>query len=239
MLPFFSLLILETLGTLRSKAMILPILLYPSILYFSLQGANIVKIKDEGYLFATILVLTIVSGCFMTGFSDQQNRFWNRYLHSLPCHPMIIILGERCAQWLLTELAVITLIIFAEVSFTPTLTLTRLVLLNFVILAGSSPFFFLAVVLRARLSAGAFRVIARIIPLLLLLNLVFFHSKSGGSPLMNEISSWSPFSSILQLGWGVVSGFPPSLQSIFPLLYLWILAGLLVGDGVRRRTSAH
>lgn len=73
MLPFISLLILEILGTLRSKSMLLPILLYPSILYFSLQSANVVAIKDEGYLFAAILGLTVASGCFMTSFSDQQN----------------------------------------------------------------------------------------------------------------------------------------------------------------------
>ncbi|MCL4526786.1 MAG: hypothetical protein M1492_10065 [Gammaproteobacteria bacterium] len=218
--------------------MLLPILLYPSILYFSLQSANVVAIKDEGYLFAAILGLTVASGCFMTSFSDQQNGGWNRYLYSLPCHPITIILAERSAQWLLTELSIIILVVSAYIGFSPILNLMTLVLLNVVLLIASSPFFFLAVVLRARFGAGAFRVIARILPMLFLLNLVLAHVK-GGSSLPSEITRWSPFNSILQLGWSVVGGFPPSAQSIFPLLYLWFLVALLSGEGVWRHTKAN
>lgn len=234
MLPFISLLIIEILGILRSKTTILPILIYPSILYFALQSANIVKTNDEGYLLAGIVGLTVVSGCFMTSFSDQQNGIWNRYLQSLPSHPMIIVFAERCAQWLLTELSVILLVILASIGFSPALGLTKLMLLNLVILTGSFPFFFLAVILRARLSAGTFRVISRILPMLLLLNLALAHGKDGAS-LLDKISNWSPFNSLLQLGWSIVGGFPPSSRGLFPLLYLWILVALLLGEGVWRR----
>jgi len=237
LIQFFSLLILDLLSTLRSKALMLGILAYPSILYFVLQLSS-VKSKNEAYLVSSLSGLALVSGCFLSPFGSQKNIPWEKFLHSLPCGPVVRAFAERWAQFFFAELSVIAFLVFSAVAFAVPLSPAKMLILNIVLLIATLPFFLLAIVLRVRFSIELFNIMGRIAPILLLANLVLMVPGTDKISLLHTAIHWSPFSSLLQFGWGVVGDFLPTASAIFTWLSLWVIIILFVAEGWLRRKPA-
>ncbi len=231
MINFFSLLILDLLSTMRSKALMLGILVYPGILYLALQLSG-VKTKNEAYLVSALSGLALVSGCFTSPFGGQKNIAWDKCLHSLPCGPVVRAFAERWAQFFFAELSVIALFVISTVAFAVPLSPAKMLILNVILLIATVPFFLLSILLRVRFSLEIFTIMGRIVPILLLTNLVLMVPDKDGISSLSTAISWSPFSSLLQLGWGVIGGYLPMPSTVFSWLGLWVVIIVFVAEGL-------
>lgn len=229
MVELVALLILESLATLRARAFLLGSVIYPSVLYLVLR-LTYMKGKDDAYLVAALASLALVGGCFSSGLEGSRPTSWGKLLNSLPLGKITIVTAERLVQYLLSDLSVLALFLVTDLYSDTTMSFEKFCFLDLGLLVASAPFFWFSTILRVKLSVGSFRLIGRILPLLLLTNLMFLVPGKANS-IWTSLLRWSPFSSMLQFGWGIVGGFPPSSTAVFAWLGLWIVALVFMAEG--------
>lgn len=136
----------STLELLRYPAYSIPTLIFPATLYLVVAGRSPARPADRMAGFAAIAVLSVTFFQFGVGIANDRTRGWERYLRTLPAHPLTRVAG-RVVSALAFAAGSASAVVLAAVATGVGLPPARWPLLLAALLLGAIPFALLGIAL--------------------------------------------------------------------------------------------